>query len=106
MQGSFSATNNVIVSANRCGAWSDLSKCDRLKVCAIQLSSLALGDRGRVSLSDDSEPAHSLQPASESQARRAPAENYFASDAGSEDAAGDWMTRQALTLENVVTLHG
>jgi hypothetical protein len=48
-QGSFSVSNNITVSVNRCGVWSDLSKCDPLRVCAIQLSSSALGDKGNVS---------------------------------------------------------
>jgi len=41
-----------------------------------------------VSLSDDSQPAHSLQSSGQSQARRAPPKNYSARHAQREDAAG------------------
>src|SRR5260370_15695434 len=45
--------------------------------------------RSRVSLRDDSQPPHRLQPPGKSQTRRAPTKDYSPRHAEREDAAGD-----------------
>src|SRR5712692_9799215 len=51
--------------------------------------------RSRVSLRDDSQPPHGLQPPGKSQTRRAPTKNYSPRHAEREDAARDGVTWSA-----------